>query len=162
MRVPALVLAALAAAILPASTRVAAQSDLDALMRQVLERRDDNWKKLQQYILDERETIDLRGPAGTTLWGERHDYTWYIRDGYFVRSPVKFNGVTISEADRRKYEAEYLERQRQREKRAQERAAATGQAPAPAPSADAPPTDVDGVIRQTRQPEFISSAYFLR
>src|SRR3954471_2837693 len=145
MRVPALVLAALAAAILPASTRVAAQSDLDAFMRQVMERRDDNWKKLQQYILDERETIDVRGPAGTTLWGERHDYTWYIRDGYFVRSPVKFNGVTVGEADRRKYEAEYLARQQQREKRAQERAAASGQPAAPA-SPDAPPTDVDGLI----------------
>jgi hypothetical protein len=165
MRVPAIVLAAAVAAMVPAApSRLAAQSDLDAFMRQVLERRDDNWKKLQQYILDERETIDLRGPAGTTLWGERHDYTWFIRDGYFVRSPVKFNGVTISEADRRKYEAEYLERQQQREKRAQERAAALGQLPAPdpSPSTDAPPTDVDGLIRQTRQPEFISSAYFLR
>jgi hypothetical protein len=164
MRVPALVLAALAAAaILPATTRVAAQSDLDAFMRQVMERRDDNWKKLQQYILDERETIDMRGPGGTTLWGERHDYTWFIRDGYFIRSPVKFNGVTIGEADRRKYEAEYLERQQRREKRAQERAAASGQAAAvPAPATEAPPTDVDGLIRQTRQPEFISSAYFLR
>jgi hypothetical protein len=79
-----------------------------------------------------------------------------------VRSPVKFNGVTISEADRRKYEAEYLARQQQRDKRAQERAAARAQGPDPAPSADAPPTDVDGLIRQTRQPEFISSAYFLR
>jgi hypothetical protein len=163
MRAPVTVAAGLLAALLSAgSSQVAAQNDLDAFMRQVLERRDDNWKKLQQYILDERESIDLRGPAGTTLWGERHDYTWFIRDGYFVRSPVKFNGVTIGEADRRKYEAEYLARQQQRDKRAQERAPATAQAPAPAPSADAPPTDVDGLIRQTRQPEFISSAYFLR
>src|SRR6478752_10012968 len=97
MRSPAIVLAALVMAMVPAMrSGLAAQSDLDAFMRQVLERRDDNWKKLQQYILDERETVDVRGPAGTTLWGERHDYTWFIRDGYFVRSPVKFNGVTIS------------------------------------------------------------------
>jgi hypothetical protein len=155
----ALVTALVAALAPPASSRLAAQNDLDAFMRQVLERRDDNWKKLQQYILDERETIDLRGPSGTTLWGERHDYTWFIRDGYFVRSPVRFNGVTIGEADRRKYEADYLERQQQRDRRAQERAAASGQ---PTPPAEAPPTDVDGLIRQTRQPEFISSAYFLR
>jgi hypothetical protein len=163
MRTCVTVVAALVAALVPAaSARLAAQNDLDAFMREVLERRDDNWKKLQQYILDERETIDVRGPAGTTMWGERHEYSWFIRDGYFVRSPVKFNGVTIGEADRRKYEAEYLERQQQRDKRAQERAAARGDAPAPARSADAPPTDVDGLIRQTRQPEFISSAYFLR
>ena len=31
-----------------------AQTDLDALMSTVLTKRDDNWKKLQQYTLDER------------------------------------------------------------------------------------------------------------
>ena len=101
-----------AAALFPSPTAsvVAAQSDLDAFMQQVLARRDDNWKKLQQYILDEREQIDVRGPAHISLWGERREYTWYIRDGFFVRSPLKVNGVAIGEADRRKYEAEYLER----------------------------------------------------
>ncbi len=93
----------------------AAQTDLDAFMQQVLARRDDNWKKLQQYILDEREQIEVRGPARIPLWGERRDYTWYIRDGFFVRSPVKFNGVTIGEADRRKYEADYLRRVQRRD-----------------------------------------------
>ena len=46
------------------STRVSAQSDLDAFMKDVVVRRDDNWKKLQQYILDEREEISLGGPGG--------------------------------------------------------------------------------------------------
>ena len=82
-----------------------AQTDLDAFMRQVLVRRDDNWKKLQQYVLDEHETIDVRGPSRLPLWGERRDYTWYIRDGFFVRSPVKVNGVTIAEGERRTFEA---------------------------------------------------------
>ena len=93
---------------MPAPSLTAAQADLDAFMQEVLARRDDNWKKLQQYILDEREQIEIRGPARIPLWGQRRDYTWYIRDGFFVRSPVKFNGVTISESDRRKYEADYL------------------------------------------------------
>ena len=48
-----------------------AQTDLDAFMRQVLVRRDENWKKLQQYVLDEHETIDVRGPWRVALWGER-------------------------------------------------------------------------------------------
>jgi len=52
-----------------------AQNDLDAFMRQVLAQRDDNWKKLQQYILDEHEAIDLRGPARLPMWGHRRDYT---------------------------------------------------------------------------------------
>src|SRR5712691_10008899 len=94
-----------------------AQTDLDAFMKQVVARRDDNWKKLQQYVLDERETLELRGPTRLPIWGERRDYTWYIRDGFFVRSPVKFNGVTIPEAERRKYESDYLDRQKKRDVR---------------------------------------------
>ena len=42
---------AILAVILP--ERVTAQSDLDAFMERVLARRDDNWKKLQQYVLEE-------------------------------------------------------------------------------------------------------------
>src|ERR1700752_3022849 len=76
-----------------------AQGDLDAFMHEVLARRDDNWKKLQQYVLDESERIELRGPSRTPIWGERREYNWFIRDGFFVRSPVRFNGVTIGETD---------------------------------------------------------------
>ena len=83
----------LIAVVAPARTPVsAAPSDLDAFMRQVLAKRDDNWKKLQQYILDEREKIELRGPGHLPIWGDLREYTWYVRDGYFVRSPLKFNG----------------------------------------------------------------------
>jgi len=145
----------LTAAGVPASAVVSAQTDLDAFMQQVMERRDDNWKKLQQYILDEREQIELRAPAHAALWGERRDYTWFIRDGYFVRSPLKVNGADVGEADRRKYEADFLRIAQQREKRAQQR-----QTPPEDP--DAPARDVDALIRQTRQPQFITSAYFLR
>src|SRR5262245_13433452 len=81
-----------------------AQSDLDDFMQRVIERRDDNWKKLQQFILDEREVIELRGPDRNVMWGDRREFTWYMRDDRFVRSPVRFNGVAIGDADRRKYE----------------------------------------------------------
>ena len=128
------------------------QTDLDAFMRDVLAKRDENWKKLQQYVLEERETIDMRGPGQAPVWGERRDYTWFIKDGYFVRSPLKVNGVTIGEADRRRYEADFLARERRRDQRR-----AGGEAEA-TPSAE----DVEGLLRQTRQPKFISSAYFLR
>src|SRR3954451_21119582 len=96
---------------------MSAQTDLDAFMQQVVARRDDNWKKLQQYILDERETFELRGTNRLPVWGQQRDYTYYIRDGFFVRSPVKFNGVTISEAERKKFENDYLVRQQKRERR---------------------------------------------
>lgn len=158
MRRAAVVLGLLAIAA-PASAPLAAQTDLDAFMRQVLARRDDNWKKLQQYILDEREQIDLRGPGHLPMWGEQRDYTWYIRDGYFVRSPLKFNGVAIGEADRRKYEADFLKRMQAREKRQQD---PQQDAKADPPSSGEIAPTVDGILRQSRQPQFISSAYFLR
>src|SRR5262245_43868124 len=90
---------------------VQAQTDLDAFMQHVLARRDENWKKLQQYILEERERIELRGPSDEPVWGERREYAWYIRDGFFVRSPLKSNGVEVGEAERRKFEAEFLSRE---------------------------------------------------
>lgn len=137
----------------PTHSTYASQSDLDAFMRDVLARRDENWKKLQQYVLDERETIDVRGPAQTPMWGERREYTWFIRDGFFVRSPLKVNGVAIGESDRRRYEADFLAREQRRERR--RTGGAEGETAAPA-------SDVEGLLRQTRQPQFISSAYFLR
>ncbi|PYR32413.1 MAG: hypothetical protein DMF92_02215 [Acidobacteria bacterium] len=143
-----------------ATVQVPAQNDLDAFMQRVLTRRDDNWKKLQQYILEEQEQIDLRGPGHQPVWGEQREYSWFIRDGYFVRSPLKFNGVTIGEADRRKYEAEFLDRQRQRERRWL-RGRPAEEAPDRS-AGDRGASSVDGLIRQTREPEFITSAYFLR
>lgn len=151
---------------------VPAQNDLDELMRQVVVRRDENWKKLQQYVFDERERFDLRGPARIPLWGERRDYTWFIRDGFFVRSPVKINGVTIGEADRFKAEAIYLKQAQDREKRGQRGSVSIGsdgvsvqpgdRGADTAATNDDLAQDVGGVIKQTREPGFISSAYFLR
>jgi hypothetical protein len=140
----------------------APQTDLDAFMRQVVVKRDENWKKLQQYVLDERESVDLRGPNRLTIWGERRDYTWYIRDGFFVRSPLKVNGATVGETDRRKAEAEYLKRQQERESRGQSGMIAIGPSGVVVQPSEEAPTDVDGLLKQTRQPGFISSAYFLR
>lgn len=140
-----------------------AQTDLDAFMRQVVETRDTNWTKLQQYVLDEREQVDMRGPAATPLWGERRDYTWYVRDGFFIRSPLRVNGAAVGEGDRLKYEREFLEREQRREARTgADGAAGVASERAPAVPADATPHDVDGLVRQSRQPQFISSAYFLR
>jgi hypothetical protein len=152
----------LSAGLLAVPVRVSTQSDLDAFMKQVLLKRDDNWKKLQQYILDEKEAMELRGPERTPMWGEHREYTWYIRDGFFVRSPLKFNGVTIAEPERRKFEADYLKREQNREKR-RGRAQAIDKDAAPATQRDPDaPSNLDSLIKQTREPQFISSAYFLR
>ena len=161
--------------------RVAAQSDLDALMREVIERRDENWTQLQQYVLDEREQMRLTGPSGALLWGERRDYTWYIRDSLFVRSPLRVNGASVGEEDRRRAEQQFIRRELERERRRRARQADVAAAnPANAATNDSvndstpdssndasdapdvPGNDVTALMRQGRQPQFISSAYFLR
>jgi hypothetical protein len=135
--------------------RPAPPSELDTFMSQVLARRDDNWKKLQQYILDEQERVEIRGPAEALIFGDKREYVWYVRDGYFVRSPLRANGVAIGEADREKYEQNFLRKARERDKRAAEKA---GQASGTSPASG----DVQSFIQQVREPEFVSSAYFMK
>ncbi|HUF23194.1 MAG TPA: hypothetical protein VMN81_03620 [Vicinamibacterales bacterium] len=154
---PVLLLTA-AALVSPPSTLHAQtrETDLDALMARALEHRADAWKTMEQYILNEREQFELRGPLGGPLFGERREFTWFVRDGYFVRSPLAFNGVTIGEEKRRDYEARWLKREQAREKRQAEKRAKED------PAANVqPPADVDAFIKQTAEPRFISAAYFL-
>ena len=147
----------LAAAGLP----VAAQTDLDRLMADVVARRDDNWKKLQQYVLREEATFRVTGPQDAPLFGSRREYLWFPRKGFFIRSPVSADGVTIGDAERRRQEDQFLAEEQRRERR---RAQARG-TPAADPAADpdaGDALDVGDVIRQSVEPEFVSAAYFLR
>src|SRR5262249_32032907 len=135
-------LAFFAAAPLP--IRVSAQSDLDDLMRRVLARRNDNWKKLQQYVLDEHESVELGGESGA-IWSERREYRWFLRDGFFVRSPLKVNGVDVGETERRQYEADFFRRAQERDRRMYGR----GAPPTPAPQSTDAPSDFSALIRQS-------------
>ena len=165
------------------AANLSAQSDLDAFMEKVLARRDDNWKRLQQYVLEEEEKFDLTGPGGFPLWGMRRDYQWFIRQGIFVRSPVSADGVKLSEADRKKAEDQWLRRQRNREenekRRAERRAKGepvddakttavaitpTGVVVSSSDDQDTgvPITNTDDMLKQMREPQFVSSAYFLK
>lgn len=139
-----------------AATSAAAQqaTDLDEFMSRVLARRDDNWRKLQQYVLDERERALLLGPGNVRLFGTDREFVWYVRDGVFVRSPVRFNGAALSEGERRTYEDEWLARQRERDAKNADRAAN--------PAADALAGEGDVVQRLAREPQFVSAAYFLK
>ena len=131
-------------------------AELDAFMAQVLARRDENWKKVQQYILEEQERVEFRGPGEMLLWGAKREYLWYPRDGFFVRSPVRFNGVAISEADREKYEENFLRRTKMRDERAKERGKETEG------TVNVGPSDIQSLIQQTREPQFVTSAYMLK
>jgi hypothetical protein len=152
--------------LLPAGAPISARqatNDLDQFMALVLKRRDDNWRKLQQYILEERETADFFAPGKVRLFGMDREYSWFIRDGVFVRSPVKFDGVTLSESDRRKAEDEWIAQEKDRTKREVAQAAAARQGiPAPASPSDASASSIDAILKSTREPQFVSSSYFLR
>ena len=88
----------------------------------------------------------------------RRESTWFPRDGRFVKSPLRINGVTIGEEDRRKAEEMWLKFEDEREKRRAERekGANPGQ-----DAASATPLTEEGV-RQALEPGFISAAYFMR
>ncbi len=168
---PTRLLVVLAMAVASGAAAPIAQNDLDVFMKSVVAKRDDNWKKFQQYVLDEREQIEVRGPGKAPIWGDRRDYTWYVRDGFFVRSPVKSNGVVVSEDDRRKYEDEFLEREKALEERRTGKSGSVSigggirvehpRGPGSAPETGAA-MDAQSLLRQSREPQFISSAYFLR
>jgi hypothetical protein len=137
--------------LLPRPLVAGSDTDLDAFMAQVLARRDENWRKLQQYVLDEHETAELLGPDHARLFGMSRDYTWYIRDGVFVRSPLRYDGVALSDTERDRYEHEWIAREQARA----ERTASNDTTAAPA-------LDADTLTRLGREPQFVSAAYFLR
>jgi hypothetical protein len=147
---------------LPASAQPAA--DLDRFMADVLARRDDNWRKLQQYVLDERETADFLGPGRIHLFGLDREYTWFLRKRIFVRSPVKFDGVPLREDERRRAELTWIDQERSQRTDHSAAEAAVPQAAAvtPDPASRGAPTAVDAILRGTREPRFVSAAYFLR
>ena len=131
-------------------------------MERVLARRDDNWKKMQQYILEEDERLQITGPDGSRLYGFDREYTWFIRDSYFIRSPLKMNGVAISEPERARYEARFVEREKSRERRAA-RAKENPDDPEARGSITISPEGVQmDVVSGSLEPRFVSAAYFLR
>ncbi len=143
---------------LAAQPGTARETDLDRFMAGVLAKRDDNWKKLQQYILDERERVAVTGPAGLRLFGMSRDYRWFMKDGFFIRSPLAANGVGVGDAERRRYEANWLKEQQARDERRRKKQAAVGTAE----TAVADPEALGDVLRQQSEPEFVSAAYFLK
>lgn len=131
-------------------------TDLDRLMEDVVRRRDENWKKLQQYILTERQKVTVTGPEGLRLFGSTRDYQWFVKDGFFIRSPLAANGVTIADGERRRYEDRYLTQMKERDARKAKRDAEKGLPPSP--------TSAEGVgdlLSQQAEPSFVSAAYFL-
>jgi hypothetical protein len=136
----------------PASTAPApATTDLDRFMATALLRRDIDRKTLSDYVLDEVEVLEVLGPGRMLFARMRYEYTWYVRDGIHVRSPLKVNGVPIGESERRAYEDRWIKSEEGRRKFRTEREAKRAQA-GKGPALSAP---------SINEPRFISESYFM-
>jgi hypothetical protein len=102
-------------------------------------------------------TFRVAGPQDTTLFGSRREFVWFPRKGFLVRSPVSADGVTIGEAERRRAEEAFLAEEQRRERRRADRLGQTADEPDAADQ-----LEVSDVVRQSVEPQFVSSAYFLR
>lgn len=143
---------ALAAAVPSGQSAVPPQStDLDALMARALKTRDVDRRTLSDYVLDELEVFEVLGPGRAPVVRLRREYTWFVRDGIHVRSPVRFDGVPIPESERREYEEKWFHQEQDRRKHRAEREAkreAEGKQPLLGPAA-------------LNEPRFVSESYFM-
>ncbi len=162
----------------PASAGAAASqereedNELDRFMEQVLARRDENRVARRQYVFDEMERSTVTGDDGEVYSRFTREYVWYRRDGVFVRSPVRFDGVDAGEDDWQRYEAEWLAAEAER---AREAASGTPCVPGGSPGTPAgadgaadrsPSPDGDGVTADLSaaadlRPRFLSESYWL-
>ena len=126
-------------------------TDLDAFMERALQRRDTDRKNLSDYVLDEVEVFEVLGAGRAPYVRMSREYTWYVRDGIHVRSPVKYDGIPIPEADRRAYEERWVHSEENRRKYRTERAAKREQE-GKSPAASVP---------SINEPRFISESYFM-
>ncbi len=130
------------------------RSELDTFMEKVLAQRDVNRQTLRQYILDEAEEFEVLGPGRSPLYRTKREFTWYLRDGVHVRSPLRFDGVKVTDAERDRYEEKWLSRERHRQeeraKKKQEKETSVG------------PEGVEMVSPGVpAEPRFVSEAYFM-
>lgn len=134
-----------------ASAQRSPPTDLDAFMARALQRRDADRKAVTDYVLDEVEAFEVLGPGRVPVARMRRKYTWYVRDGMHVRSPLEFDGVPIAEEDRQAYEERWIKTEQRRRADRTEREskrAAEGKPPALG-------------VPSINEPRFVSQSYFL-
>jgi hypothetical protein len=161
---PLLVVGLLAASAAPQQQEKTPTTDLDAFMQKVLARREVNRKTLDQYVLDEVEEFEILGPGRSPMHRTKREFTWYVRDGMHVRSPVKFNGVSVPADERDRFEQNWVHRekgrQERRAKQAQEDKEKKKEGGEIAISPDGIHVDAGGTPIPT-EPRFVSEAYFM-
>ena len=84
------------------------QDDVDAFMEKALAKREINWQATYDYVFNEVEKLSLRGAEIAALQSFEQEYTWYVRDGYLVRSPWSANGVEVGREEREAAELAWI------------------------------------------------------
>jgi len=82
------------------SNKTETENELDNFMAKVLRKRDIDWEKLRDYIFNSTETLEIRQGEIPALENFCREYSWYVQDGYLVRSPIRIDGVKISSRER--------------------------------------------------------------
>jgi hypothetical protein len=147
-------------------------NELDAFMEKVLKRRDLNRQVLEQYVLDEDEQFEVLGPGRIPVFRQKREFAWYVRDGLHVRSPVRFDGVSVGEDQRKQYEDAWSKRERARlesEKKKAEKEKNkeadkdTGKETTEPEKAADPIDDPTGIAAASPvpTPRFVSESYFM-
>lgn len=85
-----------------------AQDHVDDFMEQVLAKREINWEATYDYVFNEVEKLRIRGAEIAALESFEQEYTWYVRQGYLVRSPWSINGVEVDKETREEAELEWI------------------------------------------------------
>ncbi len=83
--------------------------EIDLFMERVLERRDVNWDEHYDYVFGEVVELEFGGSIDVPAIQSIHqEYSWFVRDGYLVRSPVSIDGVPVSDEYRADYEERWI------------------------------------------------------
>ena len=83
-------------------------NEIDAFMEKVLEQREISWDELYDYVFSETMKLDFAGMEIAAIESFEHEFIWFVRDGYLVRSPYRMNGVQVSAEERAEYESDWI------------------------------------------------------
>jgi len=95
------------------------------------------------------------------LFRDKREYVWYVREGIHVRSPLRFNGVTISNSEKKQYEDKWIKEEQQKQKKNTEKANSRKAADTATEDQSPPDPSKPSFMSQVAEPRFVSEAYFL-
>ena len=130
-------------------------AELDTFMAQVLTRRDENWKKVQHHPRRARTCRAARARRGAAVGDQARVHVVSPR-WVFRPEPGPFQRRRDQRGRAGTVRTGLSETNENRDERAKEQGKETEG------TADVAPSDLQGLLQQTREPQFVSSAYLLK